>query len=75
MGLNETFGLKIFNNVYLKDYKSFPYQKLSGRKTLLYKGKIICGVKEKPKEFVEKKDLYIDCDCQFEDWKNLKRVF
>ena len=75
MGVNESFGLKIFNNIYVKDYKTFPYQKLSGRKTLLYRGKIICGVAETPKEYDSKKDLYIDCDCQFSDWKNLKRIF
>ena len=75
MGVKEFLGLKIFNNVYLKDYKKFPYQKLSGHKTLLYKGKVICGVISKPKEFDDKKDLYIDCDCQFGDWKNLQKVF
>ena len=50
------------------------YQKLSGRNTLLYSGKIICGVTETPQEFDYKKDYYFDCDCNFSDWKNLKRI-
>lgn len=67
-------GLTIYNNIYVKGYKKFPYQKLTGRKTLLYKGKIICGVTELPNEFDKKKDLYIDCDCQFSNWHHLDRV-
>lgn len=67
-------GLKIYRNIYVKDYNRFPYQKLSGKNTLLYSGKIICGVKEEPAEFDYKQDYYFDCDCCFEDWKNLKRI-
>lgn len=66
--------IKVYRNIYVKDYQKFPYQKLSGRNTLLYKGKIICGVKELPKEFDEKQDLFINCDCDFPKWKNLKRL-
>lgn len=64
----------IYRNIYLKNYKKFPYQMLHGRDTLYYTGKIICGVTSKPKDFTNK-DLYIDCDCDFARWKNLKRVF
>ena len=66
--------MKIYRNIYVKDYKKFPYQKLSGRVTLLYSGKIICGVTSEPEEFDYKKDYYSDCDCNFGDWKNLQRV-
>ena len=68
------FGVKIYRDIYVKDYKRFPYQKLSGRKTLMYKGKIYCDVSEKPKNFDPDKDFYFDCDCYFSDWKNLKRI-
>lgn len=68
------FGIKIYRNVYVKDYKRFPYQLLKGRNTLLYNGKVICGVSTLPKEYDEKKDLYINCDCDFSNWKNLKRI-
>ena len=67
-------GLKIYRNILLKNYKSFPYQKLSGRNTLLYSGKIICNVKSKPDNFDDSKDLYITCDCDFSKWKNIKRI-
>lgn len=67
-------GLKIYRNIYVKTYQRFPYQKLSGRNTLLYSGKIICGVTETPQDFDYKKDYYFDCDCNFSDWKNLKRI-
>ena len=67
-------GLKIYRNIYVKTYQRFPYQKLSGRNTLLYSGKIICGVTETPQEFDYKKDYYFDCECNFSDWKNLKRI-
>ena len=68
------FGVKIYRDIYVKDYKRFPYQKLSGRKTLMYRGKIYCGVSEKPKNFDEDKDLYMDCECNFTEWKNLQRI-
>ena len=68
------FGVKIYRDIYVKDYKKFPYQKLSGRKTLMYKGKIYCGITEKPKNFDEKQDLYMDCECNFTEWKNLQRI-
>ncbi len=29
---------------------------------------------ETPAEFDYKKDYYFDCDCNFEDWKNLRRI-
>lgn len=74
MGINELCGLKIYRDIYVKDYNKFPYQKLSGRKTLLYSGKIICGIKDLPSSFDKNKDLYINCDCDFPNWKNLKRV-
>ena len=74
MGIAKAFGLKIYRNVYVKDYQKFPYQKLTGRNTLLYTGTVICGVKDKPKEFDDKKDLYISCDCDFPNWKNLRRI-
>lgn len=68
------FGLKIYRNILLKNYKSFPYQKLSGRNTLLYSGKIIYNVTTKPDDFDSAKDLYITCDCEFSKWKNIKRI-
>lgn len=66
--------MKIFRNIYVKDYKKFPYQKLSGKHTLYYSGKIICGITEYPTDFDYKKDYYFDCDCNFGDWKNIQRV-
>ena len=74
MGIAKALGLKIYRNVYVKDYQKFPYQKLTGRNTLLYTGKVICGVKNKPNDFDDKKDLYISCDCDFPKWKNLRRI-
>jgi hypothetical protein len=67
-------GIKIYRNIYVKDYKRFPYQMLSGRDTLLYKGKIFCDVAKPPKEYDPNKDYYITCDCDFSNWKNLKRI-
>ena len=67
-------GIKIYNNIYLKKYKSFPYQKLTGRNTLLYSGKIFYDIKNRPANFDSKKDLYINCDCDFSKWKNIKRI-
>jgi hypothetical protein len=67
-------GLTIYRNIYVKDYKKFPYQLLSGRNTLLYKGKIYCDVSTLPKDYDPKQDIYINCDCDFSKWKNLKRI-
>lgn len=74
MGIIKIPGIKIYRNVYVKGYTKFPYQKLTGRNTLLYNGKIICGVDNVPEEYDSKQDLFISCDCDFSKWKNLKRV-
>lgn len=75
MGLGNYSPLKVYRNVYVFGYTKFPYQKLSGRHTLLYKGKIVCGVDRIPDEYDDDKDMYIDCDCDFSQWRNLKRIF
>jgi len=67
--------MKIYNNIYVKGYQKFPYQKLTGMITLMYTGKIITGVSSKPVDFDENEDLYIDCDCDFSKWRVLKKVF
>lgn len=67
-------GIKIYRDIYVKGYKRFPYQKLTGRNTLLYRGKIICGVDIPPAQFDDKQDLFISCDCDFPKWKNLQRI-
>lgn len=74
MGDSSFFGLRIYRNIYVKDYSRFPYQKLKGRHTLMYRGKIICGVKELPKEYDSSKDIFISCECDFDKYKNLKRI-
>lgn len=65
----------IYRNIYVKGYKKFPYQKLTGFITLMYTGKIITGVQQKPDGFDDKLDLYIDCDCDYSKWRTLKKVF
>lgn len=67
--------LKIYKNIYLKGYKSVPYQKFTGRTTLLYTGKIICGVDQVPADFNDMEDLFINCECDFAKWKTLKKIF
>lgn len=48
---------------------------LTGRHTLLYKGKIVCGVSAPPAEFDKTQDIFLgSCDCDFGYWKNLKRI-
>lgn len=75
MGNNQISYLKIYRNVYIKDYKKVPYQLFTGRHTLMYKGKIICGLKEKPDNFDEKQDIFLGtCSCDFHKWKNLKKI-
>lgn len=68
------FGIKIYRDIYVKGYKRFPYQKLTGRKTLMYRGKIYCDISALPKNFDNDKDLYMDCECNFSEWKNLQRI-
>lgn len=66
--------MKIYRNIYVKDYEKFPYQKLTGRNTLFYSGKIICGIKDTPEEYDPDHDFFFNCDCNFPNWKNLERV-
>lgn len=75
MGAFQIPYLKIYRNVYIKSYSKVPYQLLTGRHTLLYKGKIVCGVSAPPAEFDKTQDIFLgSCDCDFGHWKNLKRI-
>lgn len=74
MGRLKIPGIKIYRDIYVKGYKKFPYQKLTGRTNLLYRGKVICGVDSPPPEYDDKQDLFISCDCDFPKWKNLNRI-
>lgn len=67
--------MKYFRNVYVKDYKSFPYSKLNGSKTLNYSGKIIYYIGELPDTYNSKTDIVFDCDCEFDEWRKLEKVF
>lgn len=64
----------IYRNVYYKDYAKFPYQKLTGRKVLLYTGKVM-KVDITSMDFDARKDYFFDCDCKYPLWKELKHVF
>ena len=74
MGSLKVPGITIYRYIYVKGYKKFPYQKLSGRNTLMYRGKIICDIDSVPPEYDSKQDLFISCDCDFPKWKNLNRI-
>ena len=65
---------KIYRNIYIKKYNRFPYQKLSGRNDLYYTGNIYCGINDVPDEYDSKKDLYINCDCEFPKWRKLIKI-
>lgn len=73
MGILTPPGLKIYRNIYVKDFTRFPYQKLTGRNTLMYRGKILY-VTELPADYDPKKDIYFSCDCDYPEWKTLKRI-
>ena len=65
--------MKIYRNIYVKDYSKFPYQKLTGSNTLYYTGKIIY-VKSKPDSYDSKEDFYFDCDCEYPEWREIVKV-
>lgn len=67
--------LRSFKNIYVKDYKKFPYVKLTGSKTLNYTGKIIFYSGSVPITFEPASDIVFDCDCEFEEWSKLNKVF
>lgn len=62
----------IYRHVYYKDYRSFPYQKLTGRNVLLYKGKLLPYTDNV--DYDIKKDYLFDCDCKYPLWHELKRL-
>lgn len=64
-------GIRVYRDIYVKGYKKFPTQKLTGRNDLLYTGKVICGVTETPTGYDKDVDLYINCDCDFPKWRKL----
>lgn len=63
---------KIYRHVYYKDYRSFPYQKLTGRNVLLYKGKLLPYTDKV--DYDSSKDYLFDCDCKYPLWRELKRL-
>ena len=65
---------KIYRNIYLKGYKKFPYQKLTGRNDLYYTGELICGVTGLPPGFDKNQDYFIGCDCEFPKIRRLVKI-
>lgn len=61
-----------YRNVYYKDYSRFPYQKLAGRKILLYTGKVMPYSDNS--DYDSKLDYLFDCDCKYPLWRELKRL-
>lgn len=47
---------------------------MKGLKTLYYNGKIYYNVITLPKEYDKDKDLYVDCDCKFPNWKTVEKI-
>lgn len=67
-------SIKIKRNVYVKGFKTFPYQLLTGKHILCYTGDVICGIESEPPEYDYKKDWYFDCDCEFHEWGKLVKI-
>ena len=67
------FIIAKYRNIYTK-YKSFPYQKLTGKNTLAYSGKIITSVDSIPDEYDSKKDYYFGCECNYSDWREIVKI-
>lgn len=67
-------NIKIKRNIYVKGFKKFPYQLLTGRHVLCYSGDIICDVDVLPEDYDSKKDWYFDCDCEFQEWGRLVKI-
>lgn len=65
--------MKIYRDIYVKDYPKFPYQKLTGGNTLYYTGKIYF-VKTTPDTYDSRLDFYFDCDCEFSEWRNIVKT-
>lgn len=74
MGFGTLSDIKVYRNIYVKGYKKFPYQKLTGRNCLVYSGEIILGVEELPDEYDKKKDLYMNCECDFSKYRNIYKL-
>lgn len=67
-------GILIYRNIYIKGYERVPYQKFTGRKVLMYRGKVIFYKDIVPDKYDPEQDFLIDCDCEFPKWKNIKRI-
>jgi len=74
MGNSSFLGLTIYRNIYVEGYEKFPYQSLKGKNTLMYKGKIICFKGSIPNSYNPKEDYLLTCSCDFDKYKNLKRI-
>lgn len=63
--------IKIKRNVYVKGYKRFPYQKLTGKHYLYYSGNMIFYEDVLPDEYDSRVDFAFDCECEYEEWSKV----
>jgi hypothetical protein len=70
----ESIKVKTKHNIYVKGYKKFPYQKLTGKHYLYYTGDIIFYDESLPDEYDYKNDFVFDCECEFEGWSKIIKV-
>ena len=67
------FRIAKYRNIYTK-YAKFPYQKLTGLSTMLYTGVIITNANGIPDGYDSKKDYYFSCECNYPEWKEIKKL-
>lgn len=69
-----TLKIRTKRNLYVKGYKKFPYQKLTGKHYLYYTGTLIYYDDDIPDDFDSHDDFVFDCECEFEQWGKIIKV-
>lgn len=55
--------MKPKRNIYIKDHKVLPTEKMTGKILVPYTGKLVLGCEEFPDDFDDDLDWWIICDC------------
>lgn len=61
-------------DIWIKDYKELPIEKMKGTIEIPYYGKLVLGYDELPETFDYDLDWEIICDCDLEEIKGFKHV-
>jgi hypothetical protein len=63
----------VYRNIYIT-HKKIPMFLFKGIDVMHYYGKIFYNIENLPNDFDDKKDIFLNCDCQFKKIKRIDKI-